>query len=63
MKNAKNKIEKELEQLDIPKNCKAYEDITENALEASEIMNWKELKDYINEYEASLPNYMFQVLD
>lgn len=52
-------IERELYQLDVPKNSLAYSLIYENALEFSEIADRNELILYINEYCDTLPNYLF----
>jgi len=53
-------IEKELEQLDVPKSSDAYRLTKEQAIEAADIMNQAQLKQYINDYIENLPSALFQ---
>lgn len=58
-KTAQNFITKELTDLDVPKDSKAWSTVFDTAIEASEIMTKKELKKYIEDYVHSLPNDFF----
>lgn len=49
-------IQRELKDLDVPQFSMAYKVIFQNALEASDIMTSKELKQYISDYLDTLPN-------
>lgn len=61
MKNAKAFIEKELKDLDVPKDSDAYRFLYENAIEAADIMSRKELKAYIEAQLELLPNSHFSI--
>lgn len=52
-------IVNELEQLDIPRDSRAYRIILDNALEAADVFTRKELKQYIQECFETLPNSLF----
>lgn len=52
-------IEKELMDLDVPKDSEAWKLAFDNAMEASEIMGMAELKKYIEDYIEMLPNNLF----
>jgi hypothetical protein len=52
-------IEKELMDLDVPKDSEAWKLAFDNAMEASEIMGMSELKKYIEDYIEMLPNNLF----
>jgi len=53
-------IQRELKDLDVPQFSLAYKLTMQNAIEAAEIMNQKELIKYIEEYLGTLPNSYFQ---
>lgn len=55
IKAAKQLIERELKDLDIPKSSRAYALILDQALAASEYMGKQELIKYIEEYVECLP--------
>lgn len=58
--NIKEFVERELRDLDVPVNSRAWNQTFENATEAAEILSKKELKKYIEEYLELLPNAFFQ---
>jgi hypothetical protein len=52
-------IEKELMDLDVPKDSEAWKIVFDSAMESSEIMGMSELKKYIEDYIEVLPNNLF----
>jgi len=59
MKDAKTFIKKQLKDLNVPEDCRAYVLTFENAAEAADIMTKAELKKYIEDYINELPSNMF----
>ena len=56
---AKIFIEKELDDLAVDKDCDAWKQVFDTAIEASEIMTKEELRKYIEEYLDTLPKGCF----
>jgi hypothetical protein len=54
-------ITNELLNLSVSPKCEAWSKVYDNALEASEIMNEKELKEFIQEWVDSFPARYFLV--